>query len=206
MEGDATFVWTRWLILRAVGVLFIIMFQGVIGQSRALIGPDGIAPLAESLAEISKQSPNPLFAFLRAPGLFWLSSDWGFVVLLQWLGMAAAVALTFNLWPRMMVFLCWFIYLSFTSSGKFFAQTQPDPLMLEVALLCIPLAPAGYRPGLVAGIAPRRIVVFALRFMLFRLMLQAGLAKFVYGGRLWSELTAMDVMYETAPFPTLLGY
>lgn len=206
MEGDATFVWTRWLILRAVGVLFIIMFQGVIAQSRALIGPDGIAPVGEALAELTKQFPNPLNAFLHAPGLFWLSSDWGMVVTLQWLGMLAAIALTFNLWPRIAVGACWLIYLSFTSSGRFFAQTQPDPLMIEVAFLCIFLAPAGFRPGLATPFAPRPIVVFALRFMLFRLMLQAGLAKFVFGNTIWRDLTAMDVMYETAPFPTILGY
>jgi len=206
VQGDATFVWTRWLILRAVGVLFFIMFQGVIEQSRALIGPDGVAPVAQVLEGHLRQYPNPFTAFFHAPGLFWLSSDWGMIVTLQWLGLAAAVALTFNLWPRMTAFACWLIYLSFTSSGPFFAQTQPDPLMLEVGLLCIALAPAGYRPGLAAQAAPRPIVVFTLRFMLFRLMLQAGLAKFVYGGKLWSSLTAMDVMYETAPFPTFLGY
>lgn len=206
IRGDATFVWTRWLILRSVGVLFIIMFQGVIEQSRALIGPDGIAPVGEILAEYSRQFPNPIMAFLRAPGLLWLNSDWGMIATLQWLGMAAAVALTFNLWPRMAAFACWLIYLSFTSSGPFFAQMQPDPLMLEVALLCIALAPTGYRPGLAAQAAPRPIVVFALRYMLFRLMLEAGLAKFVFGGQLWNSLTAMDVMYETAPFPTFLGF
>lgn len=205
-EGDATFVWTRWLMLRSVGLIFIVIFAGIIDESRALLGPDGIAPITETLTGYTKQFPNPVMAFLRAPGLFWLSSDWEMVVTLQWLGMFAAVALVFNLAPRLSLFACWLIFLSFSTSGSFFAQTQPDPLMLELTLLCIVMAPAGFRPGLAAQAAPRPIAVFALRFMLFRLMLQAGLAKFVFGHAMWREFTAMDVMYETAPFPTLLGY
>ncbi len=206
MDGDATFVWTRWLMLRAVGLLFIVIFWGVIADSRALLGPDGITPVTETLTSLRQQFSNPLMAFLAAPGLFWLNAGWGMIVLLQWLGMMAAVALTLNLWPRLAAFTCWLMFLSFTSSSPFFAQTQPDPLMLELALLCIPFAPAGVRPGLAVTSGPRPLVVFAVRLMLLRLMLQAGLAKFVFGGAMWHNFTAMDVMYETAPFPTILGH
>uniref|UniRef100_UPI0040495FBF lipase maturation factor family protein n=1 Tax=Cephaloticoccus sp. TaxID=1985742 RepID=UPI0040495FBF len=205
-EGGATFIWTRWIMLRAVGILFVIIFWGIIGESRGLMGPDGIAPIRETMAAYAQEFPNPIVAFLRAPSLFWLSSEWGMIVTLQWLGMAAAIALIFNVWPRMMLFGCWAIFLSFVATENFFAQTQPDPLMLELTLLCIPLAPRGYWPGLAAQAAPRPIAVFALRFMLFRLMLQAGLAKFVFGNVMWRDLTAMDIMYETAPCPTILGY
>ncbi len=206
LDGDATFVWTRWLLLRAVGLLFIVIFWSIMTESRALLGPDGITPVADTLAALRQQFPNPLVAFLNAPGLFWLNADWGMIATMQWLGMVAAVALTLNLWPRLAAFVCWLVFLSFTSSSPFFAQTQPDPLMLELALLCIPFAPAGVRPGLAAASGPRPLVVFALRFMLFRLMLQAGLAKFIFGGAMWHNFTAMDVMYETAPFPTVLGH
>jgi lipase maturation factor 1 len=205
-EGSATFIWTRWIMLRAVGILYVIIFGGIQAESRGLMGPDGIAPIRETMAAFAQEFPNPVEAFLRAPSLFWLSSDWGMIVTLQWLGLLAAVALIFNVWPRMMLFACWSIFLSFVATENFFAQTQPDPLMLELTLLCIPFAPRGYWPGLGAQAAPRPIAVFALRFMLFRLMLQAGLAKFVFGNVMWRDLTAMDVMYETAPFPTILGY
>ncbi len=206
LEGGATFIGARWLILRAVGFLFIVIFGGIITESRALLGPAGITPIGETLTTLLRQSASPLVAFLNAPGLFWLSDGLGMIVILQWLGMAAAIAVTLNLWPRWSLFGCWLIFLSFTSSSPFFAMTQPDPLILELSLLCLLLTPAGFRPGLAAAAPPRRIAVFAIRFMLFRLMIEAGLAKFVFGGAMWRELTAMDVMYATAPFPTLLGY
>jgi hypothetical protein len=204
--GDATYIWPRWLILRAVGLVYVIIFAGIIEEGRALIGPDGIFPIRDIMADLATDYPNPWEAFFRVPSLFWFSTSLGMIATLQWVGLASAVALVFNVWPRMALFGCWLCFLSFVSPGIFFAATQPDQLMIEVALLCIPLAPAGLLPGLAAKAAPRRIAVFALRWMFFRLMLEAGLAKFVFGTVLWRDGTAMDVMYETAPFPTILGY
>ncbi len=206
VEGDATYLWPRWIILRCVGLLFIVIFAGIIVEGRALIGPNGIAPLPDILDGLRQQYPNSLEAFFRAPGLFWLSASPGMVFALQWLGMISALALVFNVWPRLALFGCWLCFLSFVVLGHFFAQTQPDQLMLEVTLLCLALAPAGYLPGLGAKSPPRIIAVFALRFMLFRLMFEAGLSKFTYGSTVWRDLTAMDIMYQTAPFPTILGY
>jgi len=171
-----------------------------------LLGPDGILPIREGLADLTKQFPNAFEAIFRAPGLFWLNSSMGMIATLEWVGLAAAVALLMNFWPRLSLFICWLAFLSFVVTRNFFAATQPDQLMLEVALLCIPFAPAGYLPGLGLNAAPRRIAVFAIRFMLIRLMFEAGLAKFYYGADMWRDFTAMDVMYETAPFPTILGY
>ncbi len=77
--------------------------------------------------------------------------------------------------------------------------------MIEAALLCIPFAPAGLRPGLGADSLPRPIALFMARWLLLRIMFEAGLMKLVHGEQ-WRDLTAMDVMYETTPFPTILGY
>lgn len=204
--GDATYLWPRWIILRAVGLVYVLVFAGILAEGQALIGPDGIAPVRGILAGYAQQYPNPVEAFLRVPSLFWLNSSAGMIATLQWLGLAAAVAVVLNVGPRVALLACWLIFLSFVSLGHFFSETAPDPLMIEVALLCIPLASPGLFPGLGAGTAPRRVAVFALRWMLFRLMLEAGLSKFVFGNALWRNFTVMDVMYETAPFPTILGY
>ena len=206
LEAGSTHLWTRWLLLRAVGFVYVLIFAGIIVESRAMMWPDGVLPIRAGLDEMLRQSAHPLEAFLRAPGLFWLHSGPAMIVLLEWLGLGAAIALMCNLRPRLALLICWVTFLSFVVTQGFFAATQPDQLMLEVALLCLPLAPAGNRPGLGALAAPRRIAVFAIRWMLIRLMFEAGLAKFVYGAAMWRDLTAMDVMYETAPFPTIIGY
>lgn len=206
LAGDATFIWPRWIILRAVGLVYIMIFWSTMAESHALLDPDGIAPVRDVFAALAAQFPNPVEAFLRAPSLFWISTSSGMISALGWLGLAAAVAVVLNLWPRMSLFACWFIFLSFAVSGPFFSITAPDPLMLEMALLCIPFAPPGFRPGLGAQSAPRPIAVFSLRWMLLCIMVEAGLSKFIFGSAEWHSFTAMDYMYESAPFPTILAW
>ncbi len=204
--GSATYFWPSWIILRSVGLVYVLIFAGIIDEGQALVGPGGLLPARDFFAGVAKQYPNHVEAFLRAPSLFWISSSAGMVTALGWLGLAAAVAVVLNLWPRMAMFAAWFIFLSFVSQGNFFLVTAPDPLMLEVGLLCILLAPPGFRPGWIGKIAPPNLAIFALRWMFLRLVIEAGLSKYVYGGPLWWNLTVMDKMHEMAPLPTALGY
>lgn len=206
LAGDATHLWSRWLLLRAVGIVYILIFAGILVEGQALIAPNGIAQLDELFAQLHRTFPNPLEALIRAPSLFWLGTSPGMISLLTWTGMLSAVAVVLNLWPRLALFVCWLVFLSFASTWRSFSPAQLDNLMLEVALLCIPFAPAGFRPGLGAASPPRRIALFMMRWMLFRVMLQSGVVKLVSGDPHWRDFTVMNVMYETAPFPTLLGY
>ena len=32
LEGDATYLWPRWIVLRAVGFVFVLVFAGIIDQ------------------------------------------------------------------------------------------------------------------------------------------------------------------------------
>ncbi len=205
-SGDVTHLWSRWLLLRAVGVVYVLIFSGILVEGQALIAPNGIAQLDELFTQLHRTFPNPAEALLRAPSLFWLGTGSGMITLLTWTGLLSAVAVVLNLWPRMALFSCWLVFLSFASTWRSFSPAQLDNLMLEVALVCIPFAPAGFRPGLGAGAPPRRIALFMMRWLLFRVMLQSGLVKLVSGDPHWRDFTVMDVMYETAPFPTILGY
>jgi len=206
LGGDATYLWPRWLILRAVGLVFIVIFAGIIHESLALIGPDGLAPLSGLIAQLKAAHPTLLESFFRAPTLFWISSSWGMAVAVEACGMAAALALTLNLWPRMSLLVCWVTLLSFARGWIIFSDPQVDWLMLEVALLCLPFAPAGHRPRLGAHSPVRPIALFMMRWLLFRVMFESGIAKLLSGEPRWWNLTAMDALYETAPSPTLLAY
>jgi lipase maturation factor 1 len=48
------------------------------------------------------------------------------------------------------------------------------------------------------------IVVWAIRWHLFRIMLGAGLIKFRSGDKKWRDLTTMNYFYETQPVPSVL--
>jgi hypothetical protein len=206
LGGEATFLWPRWLVLRCVGVVYAIAFAGIIVEGRALIGTRGITPASEYFASLATLFPHGIERLLRAPSLFWLGAGDGMIAFLQWAGLAAAVALILNLWPRMALLGCWAVFLSFVSAWGAFTSTIIDKLILEVALLCIAYAPAGLKPGLGASRPPRPVAVLAVRLLLLRVMLESGLIKLIRGDTHWHDLSAMEVMYETSPLPTFLGY
>ncbi len=203
---DATYLWPRWLLLRAVGLVYTLIFAGVLREGPVLIGAHGLAPLPAFFAQLTAAIPNPLAAFLSAPSLFWLGSGPTALALVSWLGLTAALALVLNLWPRAALLTCWICLLSFVTTWRVFSATQVDQLMLEIALLSVPFAPRGLRPGLGTDSPPRPIAVFMMRWMLLRVMFESGLLKLIAGDPRWLDLTAMDVLYETAPLPTVLGY
>jgi len=187
-------------------LVFVIIFAGIIVEGRALIGPDGIVPVARFCETLKLIFPNDFLRFIRAPSLFWVNTDVRMIGVLSGCGTAAAIALVLNLWPRMALFACWLILLSFVSVWQIFSATIIDQLMIETALLCIPFAPAGLRPGLGVTSPPRAIALFMMRWLLFRIMFGSGLIKVFAGDSHWRDFTALDVMYETNPSPTLLGF
>ena len=206
LSGEATYLWPRWIVLRAVGAVYIFVFLNVIQEAKALIGHDGILPAASLFEHLQKLFPGSIEPLFRAPSLLWISSGEGMITALGWLGMVAAVATVLNLWPRMALFGCWLIFLSFVTVFGVFSPTVIDPLMLETALLCIPFAPKGLRPGLGISSPPLPIATFMVRWLVFRVMFESGMSKFLSGDPHWRDLTAMNVMYETAPFPTFMAF
>jgi hypothetical protein len=201
-----TLLWPRWLVLRAVGLVFVVVFAGILDEAQVLIGPRGLIPISWFLEQHRQAFPHALEAFVRAPGLFWLSSGTAMINGVGGLGLLAALALVLNVAPRLALFTCWIALLSFVTAWGLFSGSQVDQLMLETALLCLPFAPAGLRPGLGERTPPRPLAVFMLRWLLFRIMFEAGIVKLLSGEPRWWNFTAMDVLYETSPLPTILGY
>jgi hypothetical protein len=204
--NEASYLWPRWIVLRGVGLVYVVIFAGILQEGSGLAGPRGLRPVAEYCALAERMLPGLFERIVRVPSLFLLSSDPLMVVALAWCGLAAALALVLNLWPRLALFACWAIFLSFVAVLQEFDSTLNDPLLLETALLCIPFAPSGFRPGLGAATPPWPITVFMMRWLVIRVMLTAGIAKVTGGDARWLNFTFMEDMYVTSPAPTVLSY
>jgi len=204
--NETSYLWPRWIVLRGVGLVFVVIFAGILQEGSGLVGPHGLRPVADYCAQAESMLPGVVERILRVPSLFLVSSHLATVVTLEWCGLAAAVALVLNLWPRLALFACWAIFLSFVAVWQEFASTLNDPLILETTLLCIPFAPSGVRPGLGVASPPWPITVFMMRWLVVRVMLTAGIAKMIGGDARWLNFTFMEDMYVTSPAPTVLGY
>ena len=78
-----------------------------------------------------------------------------------------------------------------------------EPQLAEVgfhSLFLVPLFSLNPLPSMPVPAA----VSWSFRWLLFRIMLGAGLIKFRSGDRNWRDLTAMDYFYETQPVPNPL--
>ncbi|XP_053131899.1 lipase maturation factor 1 isoform X2 [Hemicordylus capensis] len=77
--------------------------------------------------------------------------------------------------------------------------------LLETGFLGIFLCPLWTLSQVPKHSPPSRIVIWAYRWLIFRIMLGAGLIK-IRGDRCWRDLTCMDYHYETQPVPNPVAY
>src|SRR5262249_47355304 len=96
----------------------------------------------------------------------------------------------------------WICYFSVVVVGDPFFSYQWDGLLLETGFLAIFLAPLQFGPGLGSHEPPSAFVLWAFRWLLFRLMFASGLCKLMSGDPTWRNLTALQYHYETQPLPT----
>ncbi|HJX95116.1 MAG TPA: lipase maturation factor family protein [Candidatus Acidoferrum sp.] len=195
---------SRWIFLRALGVIYFSAFFSLVFQIRGLIGPEGILPASEYLESTAEQLGHARYWYV--PSVLWLSSGSHMLVGLCWLGMAAAVLLVFNIWPRGMLTICFVCFLSFVSAAGDFSGYQSDGMLLEAGFLSLFLAPDGFRPGFGDTWPPVRAALYLLLWEWFRIYFESGVAKIAGGDPEWRNFTALDEYYQNGPLPTWIGW
>ena len=201
----AGMLWPRWLFLRALGVIFGSAFYSLLFQIRGLIGPAGILPADSYLAALAAALPR-MTRLWAAPTLLWLSSTDAALMGVAGAGLVAAVLLTINLWPRVMVAVCTVLFLSCVAALQTFSSYQSDGMLLQAGVAAILLAPAGLRPGLGERTPPSWATIWLLRWEWFSIYFGSGLVKLMSGDPQWRGLTAMDHYYENSPLPSWVGW
>jgi predicted DCC family thiol-disulfide oxidoreductase YuxK len=193
----------RWVFLRALAVIYAFAFGSFGVQIRGLIGADGILPAHSLLSHLSAYGA---VRFWYVPTLAWINSSDTFLVSLCTAGFLFAVLLFLNITPRLSLVALWTLYLSIVSIGGDFMNFQWDALLLETGFLAIFLAPRGFLPQRQGVGGPAPWVVFLFRWLLFRLMFQSALVKWLSGDPLWHHLIALTVHYQTQPIPNPIAW
>ncbi len=175
---------TRLCIQKALAFVYCIAFLIVINQFKPLLGRRGLMPAQRFLQGRS---------FWQVPSLFWLHCSDLFLTVMGWLGLFLSVLALLGIGDHFVLwFLLWALYLSFVNIGQTFYGFGWEILLLETGFLAIFLGPADQAPSI--------IVIWLFRWLLFRVMLGAGLIK-IRGDRCWRDLTALFTYYETQPLP-----
>lgn len=181
---------SRLVFQRALAAVYLVAFLGAALQFRALLGERGMLPVPRFVARVP---------FRRAPSVFhWHYSD-RFFALWAWAGVAVSVALLAGLdsllplWGGMLLWLVpWLLYLSIMNVGQTWYAFGWESLLLELGFLAVLLGND--------EVAPPVVVLFLVRWLLFRVEFGAGLIK-MRGDACWRKLTCLDHHHETQPMP-----
>jgi hypothetical protein len=194
----------RWLFLRALGFIFFSAFYSLIFQIRGLIGPAGILPARNYLAEVASALGAQRFWF--APTVFWWSASDRALIAVCVVGMIASVLLVLNLFPRGALIVCLVAFLSFISAAQVFASYQSDGMLLEAGFISLFFSPAGWRPGWGTSNPPSRASRFLLIWLMFCIYFESGIAKILGRDTEWRDFTAMNEYYQNGPLPTWIAW
>jgi hypothetical protein len=203
-EAERGLARVRWLYLRGLGLVFCVAFASLLPQLSGLLGPEGLEP-AGAWLDWAREALGPA-RFLRLPTLLWLlgagdGALWGLCLA----GLGCGVLLVADVAPRWALVGAWACYLSLTVVGGVFLSYQWDVLLLEAALVSVPLTPGHLLPS--TSVPELRLgPLLLVRFLLFRLMLMSGVVKLASGDSAWHNLTALEFHYWTQPLPSLGAY
>lgn len=190
LKDPGSFELTETLFLRLLGLIYLSAFGSLWPQILGLIGSHGIVPAAQTMRMMQTEMGTRVFWYV--PTLFWFGNTDAALVWCCIAGCVAAIALTLGFVSRTSAAACFILYLSFVSAGQPFSAFQWDALLLE--------------SGFVALFAGTRWLVWAYRFLLFRLMWESGLVKLLSGDPNWRNLHALRFDFMTQPLPNPLAY
>ncbi|MEU1515028.1 lipase maturation factor family protein [Streptomyces sp. NPDC005811] len=186
---------SRLLFQRALAGVYLVAFLTAALQFRALLGERGMLPVPRYVERVP---------FRAAPSLFqWRYSDRLFAGC-AWAGCAVAAALLAGvdgllpLWAGMLLWLVpWALYLSIVNVGQTWYSFGWESLLLETGFLAVFLGNDEVDPPVV--------VLFLVRWLLFRVEFGAGLIK-MRGDACWRQLTCLYHHHETQPMPGPLSW
>lgn len=206
-----SYLLVRRAFLGCLGIIYFIAFISLWVQITGLMGSNGIVPVESQMAAWKQEASDAhigLSRFLNQPTLCWLSSSDAFLKFQCAAGALLAVLLVFGIAPALCLFLLWLIYLSLCTVGAPFLNFQWDILLLETGFLAIFLAPWQWLPRHpLRETPPSRVVIWLLRWLLFKLMFQSGCVKLSSDENgVWHNRTALNYHFETQPLPTWIGW
>ncbi|MGW8366843.1 lipase maturation factor family protein [Streptomyces wedmorensis] len=186
---------SRIVFQRGLAGLYCVAFLSAALQFRALIGERGMLPVPEYVRRTRPRHTPSLFHWRYSDRLFATVSWSGAALalaLVAGVGDAVPLAVSMLLW-----FVLWALYLSIVNVGQTWYSFGWESLLLETGFLAVFLGNDDTGPPV--------LVLFLLRWLLFRVEFGAGLIK-IRGDACWRNLTCLYYHHETQPMPGPLSW
>ena len=196
---------TRFVLLRFTGLVYFIAFLVAAQQFIPLVGSDGLLPAEPMVLRAVEHHGSASAVFWKMPSFFWFHCSDTLIRAVTWSGVALSLVVLAGFANVPILLALWALYLSLLPIGQDFTGYGWDIQLLETGFLAIFLAPL-FDPRPFPARAPSIVIITLYRWLIFRIMLGAGLIK-LRGDEVWSfkELSALFYHYETQPVPNPLS-
>ncbi|XP_055892157.1 lipase maturation factor 1-like [Biomphalaria glabrata] len=203
---------TRVLIVRYMGFIYVVAYLVSLHQNKELLGKTGLLPANTYLDNVRNHvgSSSAWSLITTAPTLLWFvdyENNLNFWLdVIAWTGLSIALFMVVTgagNWPLLL--FQWILYHSLVNVGQRWFSFGWESQVLETGFLTTFLCPMLSLSSLPKSTPPSRIIIFAYRWLIFRIMLGAGLIK-IRGDKCWLDLTCMNYHYETQPVPNPMSY
>lgn len=203
-QGRPSYVLTRFVLLRLLGLVYFVAFMSALLQARGLVGEHGLLPMRAWLSALARVSGGRGLAFVRAPSLFWIDASDTSLVVVCALGAILSLAVVVGVTNAAVMLALWILQTSLHAVGQVFWGYGWEIQLLETGMIAVFLCPLRTWRARDAT-APPEIAIWLMRWLVVRIMLGAGFIK-MRGDPCWRELTCLLTHYETQPNPSPLSW
>lgn len=183
------------LFVRLLGFIYFFAFGAFLFQIKGLLGTHGILPVSTFLYWVKRSYPRRCYTLV--PTLFWLNSSNAMLMAVVAAGTLLSVLLMGGIFPPLMLFLLYFLYLSVVSAGQDFLSFGWEGFLLEITVNAFLLS---------LSTPPNPMVWISINLVLFRFHFQGGAVKLQSGDPNWRNLTAVAYHYQSQPIPNTVAW
>jgi hypothetical protein len=172
--------------LRLLGAIYFFAFGAFLFQIKGLLGKNGILPIVEHLNLLKRDYPKRCYRLV--PTLFWLNSSDTMLMAVVSIGTLLSVLLMLGVFPPLLLFLLYVLYLSIVSAGQDFLSFGWEGFLLEITANAFFLSLSS---------SPNLFVWISLNLILFR---------FQSKDPNWRNLTGTFFHYQSQPIPNTIAW
>ncbi len=198
-KSAPTYWITRFVLLRLTGFVYLVAFLVAAHQIVPLIGHEGLLPADRFLQRVGQHFGSKAAGFSNLPSLFWWNVSDAWLLGAAWVGVGLSAFVMCGFANSVIMLLLWALYMSFVHVGQLWYSYGWETQLLETGFIAVFLCPL-WDPRPFARTPPTGVALWLYRWLIFRIMLGAGLIK-IRGDECWRDLSALFYHYETQPVP-----